>query len=114
MPAGSAGESAAIERPPPVIAIGSVSAPGAIAIGFAGTLVTVVSGRATLATMATANPLPLPSPAVRAVDTIGGLSAADVAAMDQVDAASAAYGQDFERELSDLRAGRHPLQSSRG
>ena len=55
-----------------------------------------------------------PLPPLDDDDLIGALSPEDIAAMDRVDAASAPYGQDFARELADLRAGRHPLQSPRG
>jgi hypothetical protein len=39
-----------------------------------------------------------------------GLTAEDHAAMDRLDAVRAVYGLDFERELADFEAGRHPLQ----
>jgi hypothetical protein len=41
---------------------------------------------------------------------IAALSPADRAAMQRVEQARALYGDDFERELSDLDHGRHPLQ----
>ncbi len=62
--------------------------------------------------MATATPLP-PQPQ-SIFDTLENLTDEDDAAIERGKAIRAIYGQDFKRELADLEAGRHPLQTRHG
>ncbi len=62
--------------------------------------------------MATANPLPPQAEGI--FDTIANLTPEDDAAIQRLKAIRGLYGQDFERELADFQAGRHPLQTRHG
>jgi len=68
-----------------------------------------------LLVMATANPLPPPRSFLESMtERIANTTPEEDEAMRRVKAVRAIYGQDFEREMADYKAGRHPLQRPRG